>query len=65
MLAGTYARESNRANYDIAPDGKTFVMLRPGAPGRGGQITVLELNWRPWAICYIQFVAFRAYSSIG
>jgi dipeptidyl aminopeptidase/acylaminoacyl peptidase len=44
VLVGTYARESYHTNYDVAPDGKTFVMIRGGGERAGSEITVL-VNW--------------------
>ncbi|HTJ23427.1 MAG TPA: protein kinase [Gemmatimonadaceae bacterium] len=39
-----YAHESVHSNYDIAPDGKTFVILRSGRTQEGGKLTVF-MNW--------------------
>jgi len=44
VLVGQYARESYHSNYDVAPDGKTFVMIRSGGGQANATITVLT-NW--------------------
>jgi len=43
VLSGKYVREAVHANYDIAPEGNTFVMIRQ-ASGNTTAVTVL-LNW--------------------
>ena len=44
VLAGEYEREPFHSNYDVAPDGKTFVMIRGASDRETETITVL-MNW--------------------
>jgi len=47
VLAGRYVREPLRSNYDVTPDGKTFVMLRAGAVSTGANLTILLNRFDP------------------
>jgi hypothetical protein len=45
LFTWTYERSATRANYDVAPDGESFVMLNSGEGARAAtQINVLS-NW--------------------
>ena len=44
VFAGAYAREPFHSNYDVAPDGKAFIMIRSTSPTAPVNLTVL-LNW--------------------
>jgi len=45
LFTGTYERSATRANYDVAPDGESFVMLNSGGDARAAtQVNVL-INW--------------------
>ena len=45
LFTGPYARAAGRINYDVSPDGESFVMLDSGEEsGAATKINVL-LNW--------------------
>ena len=44
VLTGHYAREPFHANYDVAPDGKSFVLVRP-VESRDARGLYVVLNW--------------------
>jgi hypothetical protein len=45
LFTGAFARNANRVNYDVSPDGQRFVMLNPGEQDLPAtQISVLQ-NW--------------------
>lgn len=45
LFTGAFTRTTDRVNYDVSPDDKTFVMVNSGEEDRGAtQITVV-LNW--------------------
>jgi hypothetical protein len=44
VLTGHYAREPFHANYDVAPDGKSFVFVRP-VESRDARGLYVVLNW--------------------
>jgi serine/threonine-protein kinase len=44
VLTGHYSREPFHANYDVAPDGKSFVFVRPVEP-RDARGLYVVLNW--------------------
>jgi Tol biopolymer transport system component len=44
VLTGHYAREPFHANYDVAPDGKSFVLVRP-VQSRDARGLYVVLNW--------------------
>ena len=44
VLTGTYMREPFHSNYDVAPDGKSFVFIR-SVDARGPPQLVVVLNW--------------------
>ena len=44
VLTGHYAREPFHANYDVAPDGKSFVFVRP-VESRDARGLFVVLNW--------------------
>ena len=43
LFSGTYATDVFHPNYDVAPDGKSFLMIRPVDLSRG---LVMVTNWR-------------------
>ena len=45
VLVGVFAREPFHSNYDVAPDGKTFVMLRSAVAGASATSLTVLLNW--------------------
>ncbi len=45
VLVGVFAREPFHSNYDLAPDGKTFVMLRSAVAGAPTTALTVLLNW--------------------
>jgi hypothetical protein len=44
VLTGHYSREPFHANYDVAPDGKSFVFVRP-VESRDARGLYVVLNW--------------------
>ncbi len=44
LFEGTYLQDANITNYDVSPDGKRFVMIRPDEESTSTQIHVV-LNW--------------------
>jgi hypothetical protein len=45
LFTVSFARDVNRVNYDISPDGERFVMLNPGEQDLPAtQISILQ-NW--------------------
>ena len=44
MLTGQYSREPFHSNYDVSPDGKHFVFVRPTDSAMRMEVTVV-LNW--------------------
>jgi Tol biopolymer transport system component len=46
VLTGSYEREAYHANYDVAPDGRSFVMIRRSNGANAAVLQVL-LNWIP------------------
>jgi hypothetical protein len=43
LFTGSFARDANRVNYDISPDGERFVMLNPGEQDLPAtQISILQ-----------------------
>jgi hypothetical protein len=45
VLVGVFAREPFHSNYDVSPDGKTFVMLRSAVAGVPATALTVLLNW--------------------
>jgi len=44
LFEGTYLQDLNTTNYDVSPDGKRFVMIRPDEESTLAQIIVIQ-NW--------------------
>ena len=44
LFEGTYLQDGNITNYDVSPDGKRFVMIRPDEESTLAQINVIQ-NW--------------------
>ena len=45
LFTGDFARSANRVDYDVSPDGESFVMLNSGEEDRAATQISLLLNW--------------------